>query len=92
MFEKLFKALKPCMFNYKVDKIDALDTEKTFLGIMAQDIRTGLEAEGLDPDKFSVVQKQETGYYAVDYVQLIPVLVSKIKSLEDKITALEEKV
>ncbi|MCK5767292.1 MAG: hypothetical protein KAH35_02815 [Candidatus Atribacteria bacterium] len=85
MFDKLFKVLKPVVFNYKKDKIEGLDTDKKFIGVMAQDIRKGLVVEGFDPDEFSIVQTDENGYYTVDYVQLIPILIDRIKKLEDEV-------
>lgn len=92
MFDKFFARLKPAMFNYKKEEyIPELDTEKTFFGVMAQDIRQGLIDEDLDPDDFSIVTMQPTGYYAVDYDQLIPILISKIKTLETRVKTLEER-
>ena len=91
MFERVFDRLKPAIFKYKKDMVDGLQTEKQVFGIMAQDIRDGLKDEGFSPDDFSIVEMQDTGYYSVDYIQLIPLLVSKIKQLELDIRRLEEK-
>lgn len=91
MFEKMFSRLKPAVFNYKKDKIDTLDTDRKFIGVMAQDIRDGLRDEGFNPDEFSIVNMDETGYYSVDYVQLIPILISRIKKLEKDVQSLKEK-
>ena len=90
MFDKLFAKLKPAIFNYK-DTLSELDTNKTFIGVMAQDIIEGLEEEGFDPSKFSIVNMEDTEFYSVDYIQLIPILISKIKQLEDRLETLEER-
>jgi len=87
--KKLFENLKPCMYKYN-DKLPGLEQEKFTMGVMAQDIRKGIEESGHNPDNFTVVQKQESGYYAVDYVQLIPILISKIKELENIINTIKD--
>jgi len=90
MFDKLFKRLKPAVFNYKEGTgISELDTERKFIGVMAQDIRQGLADEGLDADDFSIVHLNPNGFYSVDYVQLIPILINRIKKMEDEIRILK---
>ena len=78
------------MYKYN-DKISGLETNKFTMGIMAQDIRMGIEASGYNPDNFTVVQQDNTGYYQVDYVQLIPVLISKINELEEQVNQLKKE-
>ena len=92
MFEKLFARLKPAVFNYKENILDELDTEKAYFGVMAQDILNGLESEGLNPDDFSIVKLEKSGYLSVDYIQLIPILISRIKKLEHEMETLKEKL
>jgi len=89
--KKLFEYLKPCFYKYN-DRIPNLETDKYTMGIMAQDIRMGIEASGFNPDEFSIVQKDDTGYYHVKYVQLIPVLVAKIKELEEEINQIKKDI
>ena len=88
MFENFLKRLKPAIFNYKDAGIN-LDTEKTYIGVMAQDIIKAIELEGLNYEDFSIVKLENSGFYSVDYIQLIPILISKINSLEEKINKLE---
>lgn len=87
--KKIFEHLKPCMYKYN-NKLPNLETEKFTMGVMAQDIRMGIEASGHNPDDFTIVQKIKDDYYGVDYVQLIPVLISKIKELEQEIHKLQK--
>jgi len=88
--KKLFEYLKPCMYKYNKKK-PGLDTDNFTMGIMAQDIRMGIEASGYNPDNFTIVRKDNDGYYSVDYVQLIPVLISKIKELEEEINQIKKE-
>lgn len=88
--KKLFKNLKPAIFKYN-NRVRNLETEKFTMGVMAQDIRKGLEESGFNPDEFTIVQKDNTGYYSVDYIQLIPVLISEINSLKQDINKLKGK-
>lgn len=87
---KLFENLKPCTYQYN-DKVQGLETEKITIGVIAQDIRKGIEESGENPDDYSIVQKQDTGYFAVDYIQLIPVLIKEINTLKDRLEILENK-
>jgi hypothetical protein len=87
--DKLFDALRPAMYKYN-DKISSLETEKITFGVMAQDIRRGIENSGYDPDNYSIVKMNDTGYYSVDYVQLIPILIKEIQILDKKVQELEK--
>lgn len=88
--DKLFEHLIPYTYKYN-NKIDGLETEKETFGVLAQDIRKGIEASGYDADNYSIVKMNNTGYYSVDYVQLIPILIKEIKILQQKIQTLEGK-
>ncbi len=79
----MFDKLKPAVFRYNGK--NGTDVKKIQMGVMAQDIVDGLVAEGLNPEEFGIIQKNEYGYYMVDYVQLIPILISRIKKLEEKV-------
>lgn len=59
---------------------------------MAQDIRKGLEESGYEPDDYSIVKMNNTGYYSVDYIQLIPILISEINYLKKEIKALKIQI
>ena len=87
-FEGLFQNLKPAIYNYK--DMNGLDSTKLFFGVMAQDIQKGLSDDGYDPKEFSIV-KEKDGFLSVDYVQLIPLLISKIKELESEVGKLKQK-
>jgi len=89
--KQLFKNLKPAIYKYN-STLPNLDTDKFTFGIMAQDIRTGLEESGYDPDDYSIVKMNSSGYYSVDYVQLIPVLISEINNLKSEINEIKSKV
>jgi hypothetical protein len=52
------------------------------LGVIAQEVQSVLP---------EVVTERETGYLAVDYVKLVPVLIEAIKELSVKIKELENK-
>jgi hypothetical protein len=88
MFKNLFDNLKPAIFKYN-DKLDITKDNKYQIGVMAQDIREGLEKSGKNPDDFSIVKKEDNGYYSVDYIQLIPILISEIQKLEKRVKELE---
>jgi uncharacterized protein YqfB (UPF0267 family) len=77
------------MYNYN-GKIDGLETKKTTIGVVAQDIREGISESGYNPDDFTIVKLNDNGFYSVDYVQLIPVLIDKINELEARLEKLED--
>lgn len=89
MYSKLFDNLKPATFNYK-NPSEINVSEKIYFGIMAQDIQEGLKLEGKNPNDYSILS-EKYGYLAVDYIQLIPILISKVKELELEIKILKEQ-
>lgn len=89
MFRKLFNNLRPAVFNYKENPQLGLSSEKTVIGVMAQDIVEGLRLSGVNPDDFSIVTRDEYGFYKVDYSQLIPILISEIRELKNEIQNLK---
>lgn len=52
------------------------------LGVIAQEVQSVLP---------EIVTERETGYLAVDYIKLVPVLIEAIKELSAKIDRLENK-
>jgi hypothetical protein len=46
--------------------------------------------EGLNYEDFSIVKLENSGFYSVDYIQLIPLLISKINHLEEKINNIKQ--
>lgn len=71
-------SLNPVIFNFKSDA-----RKKDHYGFIAQEI------EQLYPE---LVNNAETGYKRVNYVELIPLLVSKIKTMQIEIDELQEKI
>jgi hypothetical protein len=70
--------LNPVSFKFKHD-IKA----KEHYGFIAQDI------EKLYPE---LVKNSEMGYKTVNYIELIPILVSKIQSMDKEIKELKEQI
>jgi len=89
MFDKLWTKIKPAVFKYKKNKI-GIDDDKIYIGVMAQDIIDGLSEEGYNIKDFSIINMEDTGYYSVDYIQLIPILISRIKKLEKEIEIIKK--
>jgi hypothetical protein len=89
--DKLFDNLVPYRYKYNTKK-DGLETKLETFGVMAQDIRKGIEDSGFNPDNYSIVQKDKDGYYYVDYNQLIPVLIKEIKTLQKKVHTIEQSM
>lgn len=86
-YNLLFDCLNPACYTYK-DSLKIGMQEKKYFGVMAQDILLGLEKEGLDVKEYSIIT-EKNGYLAVDYIQLIPILISKIKELEIELKKLK---
>lgn len=79
IFKEVFEKLKPASFRWKNNK------KKSF-GFIAQDL-----LEIFPEEEYDVVIRKPDGYLAVNYYQIIPFLVSKIRELEGRISELEEK-
>lgn len=74
----LLDKLKPCTFKYN-------GTDKISHGFIAQDL---LE---IFPDNiYSMVSKDNKGYYMVDYSQLIPLLCLELQKLNKRVEELEK--
>lgn len=74
----IIQNLKPCSFKYNGD-------DKTTFGFIAQDLLNIFPTE-----QFTIV-KDNNGLFSVEYYQLIPFLLLKIKELDAKIKILENK-
>lgn len=59
---EIVNRLKPCEFKYKWD-------DKKTLGFIAQDL-----LEVFPDDEYTIVKKDENGYYYIDQVQLMSVM------------------
>jgi hypothetical protein len=69
-------------------KADESEKKQFFLG--AQEVEAALEDAGFDPDDYGMTQfNTETDALAMDYVQLVPVLVQAVKDLKARVEELE---
>jgi|TARA_R110000822_G_scaffold281276_1_gene402992 trimeric autotransporter adhesin len=77
--------LKPAEYSYKNPSNG--ETERLSMGIMAQDIN-----EVWPYEKYSILQKDPQGFYAVEYYQLIAPMVKAIQELSDKVDKLQKEL
>jgi hypothetical protein len=70
--------LNPVVFSYKNDK-----TKKTHYGVLAQDV------EKVFPE---LVEDNMSGYKTVNYQELLPLMLAKMKNMQEQINELKEKV
>lgn len=78
---KIIDQLKPSVYTWKNDS----ESKKSF-GFIAQDL-----LEIFPENDYDIVQMKPDGFYSVNYYQLIPILVSEIKNLRNRINKLENK-
>ena len=71
-------SLTPVEFNFKLE-----ETEKKHYGFIAQ------ELEKIFPE---LVSNNMRGYKTVNYIELIPIMLSKMKQMQDEIDSLNEKL
>lgn len=76
---KLLDVLEPCTFNF----IGETDRK---LGLYAQDVKSAIDDLGIDS---SIVKVGDDGYYSVDYIQLIMLLIADRKNIIKRIEELE---
>jgi len=70
--------LNPVEFNFKSD-----ESQKKHFGFIAQ------EMEKIFPD---LVSNEQLGYKTVNYIELIPLMLSKMKQMQTEIDSLKEKL
>ena len=70
--------LSPVEFNFKSD-----ESQKKHFGFIAQ------EMEKIFPD---LVSNERLGYKTVNYIELIPLMLSKMKQMQTEIDSLKEKL
>ena len=70
--------LNPVEFNFKSD-----ESQKKHFGFIAQDM------EKIFPD---LVSDEQIGYKTVNYIELIPLMLSKMKQMQAEIDSLKEKL
>ena len=71
-------AVNPVSFTFKNDS-----TNKKHYGFIAQEIET------IYPE---LVSNNELGFKTVNYIEFIPILLSKMKEMNDEIINLKEKI
>lgn len=76
-----FENISPVYYEFKKPK--EYDTNTKHIGLLAQEILP------LFPE---VVIKRNTGFYAVAYDKLVPVLIQAIKELKSEISSLKNKI
>lgn len=86
--KKIFERLRPVVYKY----IDNQHYDKKYIGILAQDIIDGFNDEELDYKDYSIIKNNDNGMFSVDYIQIIPLLIAKIKELEQDIQVLKGKI
>jgi hypothetical protein len=69
--------LEPKKYNYKKDV-----SNQSHFGFIAQDV------EKIYPELVS----EKAGYKTINYIELIPILVSKMKTMQEEINELKEKI
>jgi hypothetical protein len=70
--------LNPMIFNYKNDK-----TKKIHYGVLAQDV------EKVFPE---LVENNMSGYKTVNYQELLPLMLAKMKNMQEEIDELKENI
>lgn len=75
-------------YTYKF-KIAVTEDDRRRIGFYAQDIITAMEAAGLNPDEYTLVEKSDDDVYSVNYIELIPLMLDEIKSLKNRVYNLE---
>ena len=70
--------LKPTQFNFKLD--------------LKKNIHYGFIAEDLEKIYPELVKDSENGYKKVNYLELIPLIISKMKEMQDEIDELKKQL
>jgi hypothetical protein len=77
------KNIRPAQFKYNDERYG--DTDKITLGVMAQDIEKIYPGED-----YTVLHRDENGYYMVEYTQLIAPMIKAIQELAEEVEKLKE--
>ena len=86
-------SLNPVTYNYKIDDDDA----PIMTGLIAQDVETALEAEGVKNNSMTLLQHkpvedEKESNYQMDYLKLVPVLINAVKELSAQVDELKAEV
>jgi hypothetical protein len=100
---KVVNDLNPVKFNWKYPANDAPHEQTAQYGLIAQELRTTLDRHGIQNNSL-VVEEVSKGYeskisdladnpvLAIDYTQLVPVLIKSIQELSAKIDTLNDEI
>ena len=78
----LFDRLRPVSFRLK-------DRTRRHLGFVAQDVEAAMEATGVDSLNFAALVSDPESGYGLRYEEFIPLLVAKVRRLEDMIKEIQ---
>ena len=96
--------LRPVNFKWKApsefpESFTSYDSEKTVAtktdwqtGLIAQEVKAAMDAEGIETAKFDVWNEEEDGSQALSPAQLIMPLVKALQEADDKINALTARI
>ena len=87
MYDKLFDMLIPTSFNYTKSTIH--NTNETHIGLVAQDLEKALKELGFNDDAMAMLVKLKTGYLAINYTELIGLLIHQVQKLKKNQLRLE---
>ena len=76
--------LKPSFSNIKENK-------KQY-GVIAQQVKEALIKSGVDIDDITMIDRDDEGYYAIEYEQFIAPLIKAVQELSDEVKKLKEEV
>ena len=88
MYDKLFDMLIPTSFNYTESTTH--NTNETHIGLVAQDLEKALKELGFDNDAMAMLVKLNTGYLAINYTELIGLLIDQVQKLKKNQSRLED--
>lgn len=84
-YKELLLSLKPVTYNFKNSQ-----PEKTHIGLIAQDVKAKLKE--LELENMAIVNKDEDGYYSVDYTELLVPLISIVQDLKKENEILKQEL
>ncbi|GEM_PF-3216646 len=73
------KGINPVEFRY-----NSLDNSK-HLGVIAQDLEAVLNDCGINTKDYSIIKIDENGNYSVNYIEIIPLLIKSVQSLQEQV-------
>ena len=83
----ILNELQPCVFKYNSD-----DTGVKYYGFIAQDVESVLTKNGIDIDTIALITKDDTEYYALNYMQFIPLIIDAYQEQYQVILELKNQI